>query len=238
MTKNQIDYWRMRTDARLRSQELAETNRANKARERETNRSNQAQEFQKLLDLNESSRTNRARESLTRQANLETQRSNLAREYETRRSNLAKEGLNQQSNNTNLLHLLETQRSNMARENIEQRNHIVSLINASTQSRAQSETSRSNMVREANQRYSNITQRYQQRANERIGIESNAIASQRNKIQSGYLTEQHRSNIQREQYTLSQLEENRRHNMELETLQYANTLAQVLGTGAKLGGVR
>lgn len=70
--------------ANLRSRELAETERSNRAREAETQRSNMAREFETYRSnveaQNEMRRANMASESLRAQQNYETQRANLVSE--------------------------------------------------------------------------------------------------------------------------------------------------------------
>lgn len=116
----------------LQGRSVAETERANRAKESETHRSNLASEAirrtQNAIDsrrvdlgysqLDETIRSNQARELLTSQELAEIARANLAREIETNRHNTSTE--------------IELNRHNIASEDIGERANVIDTRNAAT----------------------------------------------------------------------------------------------------------
>lgn len=90
--------------ANLRSRELAETERSNRAREAETQRSNLAREY-------EAYRSNVAAQDEIRRANMASESLRAQQNYETQRANLVSEGLEQS-------HQVEMQRHNAVSEQL------------------------------------------------------------------------------------------------------------------------
>lgn len=210
MTRNQIEYWRLKeTERNNRAVEkhnrnvltynysvLAETKRSNLAREQETNRSNLARE-------RETQRSNIANEQLRR---LQSDRDyTLSLRQLEEQVNARKESQRLQS-----LSIQEQKRSNQAREAATRDSNLVSLFNAYTNRANIEEQARSNKVRE-NQFASQLAeQRRSNYANERLNYQRNA--------------EMKRSNLAREglqsfaNYTQRQaVNETRRHNVSVES---------------------
>lgn len=153
MTRNQIEYWKLKEQQRSNKASQAEQSRSNKAQEQETVRSNRARESEthrsNLINeshqsnvLGETIRANKARESHNVATLQETKRSNVAREAETRRSNLANE---RETNRSNVARETETMRSNLANESISRDRNT---INREHYERMDSETNRHNLVTE------------------------------------------------------------------------------------------
>lgn len=142
MTRNQIEYLKLKEQQRANQMTVlenrrhataseVEAKRSNVARERETSRANQASEYRSILNLNELKRSNIARETetnrhnvsteaLTREQNIETSRHNQATEFETSRSNRVQEALSSQRNSLNAAQIAESTRHNMVSENLTQ----------------------------------------------------------------------------------------------------------------------
>lgn len=128
MTKNQIEYAKLR-----------ETIRNNTAQEGLTRKRDEAARVLGINTLAESSRHNQAVEVLDTAKLGETKRSNLAREAETQRSNVAKET---ETNRANVAREVETERHQKASEAID-------IGRAATTAAQAAETVRSNLARES-----------------------------------------------------------------------------------------
>lgn len=168
MTANQLKYW----DLQRQKAADAEVQRANQARERlneetlaETKRANLAREM-------ENYRSNFARES-------ETSRANYAAERENIRANMANELLKSQglsiqdtSNRLQAARDMETARANQARENIQTRQN-----NLTAQKNANEYSLRSNELAETKQYHvQSIHQQKVNNATNLVGTLGNAIA--------------------------------------------------------------
>lgn len=112
MTRNQIEYWRLKETNRSNRATEKETNRSNLARETETNRNNNLLFGAKMAELAETTRSNVARETNTAIANTEQARHNLATELAQNQLNRA----NLMNAQTNRFNALENQRSHLANE--------------------------------------------------------------------------------------------------------------------------
>nr|AVX53656.1 putative ORF1 [Marmot picobirnavirus] len=90
MTRNQIEYWKLKEQQRSARVGEKETNRSNLAREGETARHNRQTERQAINELAESARSHKANEGIT-----------INQLGETRRHNVASEGLSDVINRIN-----------------------------------------------------------------------------------------------------------------------------------------
>lgn len=112
MTKNQIEYWRLKETNRNNREVEKETNRSNLARETETNRNNNLIFGANMANLAETTRSHIANETNTAIANTEQGRHNLAMELLQRQQAQA----NLMNAQTNRFNALENQRSHLANE--------------------------------------------------------------------------------------------------------------------------
>lgn len=140
MTRNQIEYLKLREQQRVNQMTAIETKRnhvmteretkranvareqenvrSNQAREAETTRSNRASEYRTVLNLQEQGRHNRSTEDLSRRDLDERARHNLATETETARANKAGEFLQSQRNVLNAQANAEIARHQLASEGL------------------------------------------------------------------------------------------------------------------------
>lgn len=210
MTRNQIEYWRLKETnrANLANEQhqrdvlaynyatLAEQTRANKAREAETNRSNLANELQNRINSNR---------------NLEMSKNNL---LELRRSNKERE-----ANNRAIT--LETNRANMANEAIRIQTNYLTLMSNQNQARMIDEQSRSNRANEA-LRSSQLVE------TNRSNLANELLAAQRN-------AEQFRSNSANERLRLMQHYETQRSNIARETETHRSNVVNEALKAAEVG---
>lgn len=209
MTKNQIEYLKLRETQRSNLSNEQERARANRAAEQhnalylgETKRANLERERQGVETLKEqqryhdqtyflganqlaeTERSNRAREVLTEAQLHETQRANLAREDEERRSNLARE--------------METSRANYARENLQ-----LGSLEETIRSNRRKEDIQSSQLAEAI-RFNTLTHDYrvsQLEEQHRANVANEIIGTANQVTNAGYLAERVRSDLAREAET-------------------------------------
>lgn len=234
MTQNQIAYW-ANQEARannLRAYEinkrnLAETERANQAREKETQRANQMSERLKMQEISMNTLNNQVR-------NAETMRANMAREYENNRSNMAQESI-QRSQVLNAQNQVAAQRQkNYYDYSVGMANQRVAQQQADTQRLNVLNQNRLGLLSASNQAAQVAASRYNTANQYNIALMQNEIARQE-------LLVRHKANILNRDASLrsyklgiQQLEETVRHNQSSERI---TAFGNALSGGARVAGV-
>lgn len=181
MTRNQIEYWRLKEQQRatdltnaLKADELAEAKRSNRAREYESQRSNLANERIK-------SEQNIINQGHYERSDAETQRHNVALEG----ISSAQLGVDKQKIALGYSQLQETQRSNLASEATAKRQADANVSNAFTRAKEQAFSEyKYNTPEELGQRQANVAKTATQVTLQQAQIETERTKPTQAKVSS------------------------------------------------------